>query len=95
MIMIKYKTQVMSVVKITKMEMIDTHKPELRGVFRDVIFITLANGEIKRLDLYANSDTTNIDYWEYHKTSKSKEIVLFKHWNVEDYATSEDEDSDY
>ena len=87
--MIKYKRQVMSVVLVTKMELIDTHKPELRGALRDVLFITLANGEIKRLDLYANSDVTNIDYWEYHKTRKSKEKTLFKHWNIEDYATSE------
>lgn len=95
MIMIMYETQVMSVVKVTKMDLIDTHKPELRGALRDVMFITLANGETKILDLYANIDVTTCDYWEYHKTKKSKEIVLFKHWNVEDYATSEDEDTDY
>lgn len=87
--MIMYESQVMSVVLITKMELIDTHKPELRGALRDVMFITLANGEIKRLDLYADIDATTCDYWEYKKTWKSKEKTLFKHWNIEDYATSE------
>lgn len=90
--MITYERQIMSIVKITKMELIDHHKPNLRGPLRDIIFITLANGEIKRLDLFAESDVTNIDYWEYKKTKKSKEITLFKHWNIEDYATNEDEE---
>ena len=90
--MITDEKQIMSVVKITNMELIDSHKPDLKGPLRDVIFITLANGEIKRLDLFAESDVTNIDYWDYKKTKKSKEITLFKHWNVEDYATNEDEE---
>ena len=84
--MITYKEQVMSVVKITNMRLIDHHKPNINGRLRDVIFITLANGEIKRLDLFAESDVTNIDYWEYRKTWKSKEKVIFKHWDINEIA---------
>ena len=84
--MITYERQVMSIVKITKMELFDQHKPNLKSPLRDVIFITLANGEVKILDLFAEMDATNIDYWEYRKTKKSKETVIFKHWNIEDYA---------
>ena len=51
--MITYERQVMSIVKITNMKLIDHHKPDLKSALRDVIFITLANGEIKRLDLYS------------------------------------------
>lgn len=69
----------MSVVKITKMQLIDYHKPDKKAPLRDVIFITLANGEIKRLDLFSELDVSNIDYWEYKKTNRSKEICLFKH----------------
>ena len=42
--MITYKEQVMSIVKITKMRLIDSHKPDLLSPLRDVIFIYLANG---------------------------------------------------
>lgn len=84
--MITYERQVMSIKKITKMELIDHHKPNLHGPLRDVIFITLANGEVKTLDLFADSDVTNVDYWEYKKTWKSKEITLFKHWDVNEIA---------
>ena len=84
--MITYERQVMSIVKITNMKLIDHHKPDLKSALRDVIFITLANGEIKRLDLSSDSDVTNIDYWEYEKTWQSRKIILFKHWNIEKVA---------
>lgn len=84
--MITYERQVMSIVKITNMELIDHHKPNLKGNLRDVIFIVLANGEIKILDLFAEMDATNIDYWEYKKTWKSKEKVIFKHWDINEIA---------
>ena len=84
--MITYERQVMSIVKITNMELIDHHKPNLKGNLRDVIFIALANGEIKILDLFAEMDATNIDYWEYKKTWKSKEKVIFKHWDINEIA---------
>ena len=84
--MITYERQVMSIVKITNMELIDHHKPNLKGNLRDVIFIALANGEIKILDLFAEMDATNIDYWEYKKTWKSKEKIIFKHWDMNEIA---------
>ena len=84
--MITYERQVMSIVKITNMELIDHHKPNLKGNLRDVIFIALANGEIKILDLFAEMDATNIDYWEYKKTWKSKEKIIFKHWDINEIA---------
>ena len=84
--MITYERQVMSIKKITNMELIDHHKPNLKGNLRDVIFIVLANGEIKILDLFAEMDATNIDYWEYKKTWKSKEKVIFKHWDINEIA---------
>ncbi len=85
--MITYERQIMSIIKITNMKLIDRHKPDLRSKPRDVIFITLANGEVKRLDLFSDSDFTNIDYWEYEKTWYSRKIILFKHWNIEEVAT--------
>jgi len=91
--MITYPEQVMSVIKITKMKLIDHHKPNLAGPLRDVIFINLANGEVKRLDIFADSDTTNVDYWDYEKTWMSKEKVLFEHWDVNKIAVEiEDEE---
>ena len=84
--MITYERQVMSIVKITNMKLIDHHKPDLKSALRDVIFITLANREIKRLDLSSDSDVTNIDYWEYEKTWQSRKIILFKHWDIEKVA---------
>ena len=89
--MIKFPTQVMSIVKITKMDLIDHNKPDLKGAFRDVIFITLANGDVKRLDLYANEDVTTIDTWKYKKTKYSKEIKIFEHWDVSKIATQEED----
>ena len=86
--MITYERQVMSIVKITNMKLIDHHKPDLKSALRDVIFITLANGEIKRLDLSSDSDVTNIDYLEYEKTWQSRKIILFKHWDIEKVAMS-------
>ena len=98
--MITYKEQVMSIVKITKMRLIDSHKPDLLSPLRDVIFIYLANGEVKnlangvvkRLDLFAESDTSNVDHWNYEKTWMSKEKVLFKHWDITKYAVEIEDD---
>lgn len=90
--MITYKEQVMSVVKITKMRLIDSHKPDLLSPLRDVIFINLANGVVKRLDLFAESDTSNVDHWNYEKTWMSKEKVLFKHWDITKYAVEIEDD---
>lgn len=89
--MITHKRQIMSIVKITNMELIDHHKPNKKSPYRDVIFIALADGDIKKLDMFAEMDVTNIDYWEYKKTWKSKEKVLFKHWNINDVAEEEQE----
>ena len=84
--MITYKEQIMSIVKITKMRLNDSHKPDLLSPLRDVIFIYLANGVVKRLDLFAESDTSNVDHWNYETTWMSKEKVLFKYWDITKYA---------
>lgn len=81
----------MRITKITNMELIDKHKPNLKSPLRDIIFISLANGEIKRLDLFAEMDVTNIDCWEYKKTNKSKEKVIFTHWDLDKYASTIEE----
>lgn len=88
--MITDEEQIVLIVKVTNMELIDHHKPNLKGPLRDVIFITFANGGVKTLDLFAETDVTNIDYWEYKKTKKSKFVTIFKHWSVDEIATSED-----
>ena len=73
---------VVLVVKVTKMELIDSHKLDLSSPLRDVIFITYSNGVTERLDLFSEMDTTNIDYWDYKKTKKSKEIIIFKQYDI-------------
>lgn len=84
--MITNKNQIISIHKITKMQLIDHHKPDLHGPLRDVIIITYANGDFRILDLFSNMDVTDINYWKYQETIKSITVEIFKHDDISKYA---------
>ena len=89
--MITSKEQIMSINKITKMQLIDHHKPDLHGPLRDIIVITYANGDFRILDLFSKMDVTDIQYWEYQETVKSIRVEIFKNEDISKYAKEIDD----
>lgn len=83
--LITNNNQILYITKITNMKLIDKHKPGKPSPIRDVLFVTLASGEIRRLDMFAMQDTTDIEYWDYEKTWRSKEISIWKHLDIDDF----------
>lgn len=80
--MITNEKQIVLIKQVTNMKLIDAHKMDLNSPLRDIIIVTFASGEIRTVDLFAEMDVTNIDYWYYEKTQNSNEIILFKHYDV-------------
>ncbi len=68
------------IVKISKLNYVqikNTHN-EFLYPLQSVLIIEYRNKRQSIIDLVANKDITNIDYFEVIKTSKTKEKILFE-----------------
>lgn len=75
-----------NIIKITKLKNVrirNTHDDYLFP-YQDVIIVEYANKKERTIDLIANKDITDIDYYKVVKTDRTKESIIFEEYK-EDY----------